>query len=149
MDKAPSKPLLTGNLANTLTQMLRYGLNCCAVLIVKLVLIVVLSLWLSPPIAYLLIHVVTFFLSYLIHARRTFGVSYSWRGVRNYFAAVAVFKAFDYLMFNVLLIAFHVTAPVSVFLASCLQAVLKFFVVRRALAGKLQSATQGGAAEPC
>jgi hypothetical protein len=149
MARVPSNPVLAGNLATTLTQMLRYGINCCAVLVVKVILIVVLTLWLPAPLAYLLIHVVTFFLSYLIHARSTFGVGYSWQGIRNYFGAVALFKAFDYLVFNVLLIAFQVAAPVSVFLASCLEAVLKFFVVRRALAGKLEATGQKGVAEPC
>jgi hypothetical protein len=117
---------------STFRQMVRYGVNCGLVLGVKLVLIVALSPWLAPAISYLLIHVVTFFLSYAIHTRHTFRTAFSGAGMVNYLMAVAGFKLFDYLLFN-LLVAWEFNAPFSVILASAIEAVARFLVVRRIL----------------
>jgi hypothetical protein len=143
MPDTGSRPARSSDFLVTGMQLLRYGTNCGGVLLVKLLLIVILGRGMTPAIAYLLIHGITFFLSYLIHARHTFDVGYSWGGLRRYFGAVALFKLFDYCVFSVLLLACQVTAPASVFLASCLEAVLKFFVVRRALARSVASVPDG------
>ena len=89
--------------------------------------------WMTAAIAYFIIHIVTFFLSYLIHVVVTFKRDFSWQGIRGYFIAVIGFKIFDYAIFNAILAAFTVTAPVGVFVASSLEAILKFFVVRHFL----------------
>ena len=136
MVDAPSRPLAvceTTGLARLFGQMLRYGLNCGVVLVVKLLLTAAITIWLTPVIAYLCVHVVTFFVSYAIHARATFGVAYSWAHVRKYFSAVIGFKLLDYLVFTVLLSAFHIDAILCVVLASVAVMLLRFMVVRKIL----------------
>ena len=119
--------------SKTVLQMIRYALNCSVVFLVKLALVVVLTAWLVPSVAYFLVHIVTFFLSYALHCRRTFGVEFSRSGLKNYFVAVILFKILDYAAFGVLVMAFELTAPLSVFLVSAVEAIIKFFAVRHAL----------------
>ena len=50
-----------------------------------------------------------------------------------YFSVVIGFKMFDYILFNVLLIAFSIDAPLGILIASGIEALAKFFVVRKAM----------------
>ncbi len=122
----------TSDLAATTMQLARYGVNCCVVLAVKLILIVLLTPWLVPAVAYLIVHIVTFFLSYAIHVRQTFRTRHSRSTLLGYLGAVSGFKVLDYLLFT-LLVSWNLAAPLSVLVASSLEAVVKFFVVRRVL----------------
>lgn len=114
-------------------QLFRYAFNCGIVLVFKLALAWLLLLVLLPAIAYFLVHIGTFFVSYAIHARVTFGVAYSRAHVRQYFSAVIGFKVLDYLVFTVLFAALQIDALLSVFLASLAVMLLRFAVVRRIL----------------
>ncbi len=65
-------------------QLIRYAANCFVVLGIKLVLVWFLTIWLAPMIAYFFVHIATFFISYGIHTRRTFRVSFSRLQLKNF-----------------------------------------------------------------
>lgn len=138
---SPSKAIATRNPLSTpvnlrgaaVWQLLRYVLSCGSVLALKVILTSLLIRWTSPMLAYVLVHVVTFFVSYALHTRLTFNVAFSWVKLRQYFAAVIGFKLLDYLLFAVLFAAFQIDAVLAVLLASLLIFATRFVVVRRIL----------------
>ena len=117
----------------TLRQLLRYAISCGFVLVSKLAMTWVLIPWLPPPLAYLLVHGATFFISYSVHTRFSFISAYSWRRLKTYFAAVILFKVADFMLFTVLFATFNVNAMPAVLLASVAIMLFRFLVVRRVL----------------
>lgn len=88
----------------------------------------------APPLAaYLVTHVVVFFVSYGLHARLAFGRTVSLASLGSYAKTVAAFKALDYLVFSVLFRYLSVDALAGVLIASAAVMALRFVAVRKAL----------------
>ena len=114
-------------------QLLRYACSCGLVLATKLALTWLLIQWLLPLLAYLLVHVVTFFVSYSLHSRFSFQAAYSWNKLRQYGTTVIAFKIIDYLLFAVLFTYWEIEALWAVLVASLMVMLLRFLVVRQVL----------------
>ena len=133
-----------GRFATFRGQFVRYGLSSGLLLLAKLCLIFLLIQWLHAWAAYLAVHVLIFFMSYALHSLVTFRRPLCWPGIRRYFAAVIVFKAFDYGVFNLLFVSLQMTATWCVLFASLSEAVLRFLLVRKALHREVQMGTSPG-----
>lgn len=120
----------------TVLQFIRYGINCGFVLATKLALTWLLLNFLLPTVAYAIVHVATFFVSYAIHTKVTFKVDFGWRQLRQYFVTVIGFKILDYFLFGVLLAVLHIDAIVAVLIASIAVLALRFLIVRKVLKRK-------------
>ena len=119
--------------SKSLVEMMRYATNCGFVLATKLLLTWLFVFWLNPSLAYLVVHVIIFFVSYTLHSKVTFKTKVSWSSLRAYFGAVIGFKCLDYLIFSVLLAALNMTAGFCVLAASICVMFVRFVVVRKVL----------------
>jgi len=117
-------------------ELARYGFSCGLVLALKLGVMALCLQVMSPLPGYVVVHVVTFLGSYLVHTTISFaGAERSWRSMGRYLQSVLAFKLLDYLVFSVVLVAFDVQAMLSVVIASMAILLLRFLVVRRVLRG--------------
>lgn len=123
--------------ATTLAQFARFTFSCAIALGSKLG-----TMWLClklfpAMVSYLIVQVVVFFVSYLLHTYFSFksrGLSSGtmWR----YFTTVISFKVVDYLVFSVIFAYFQINAMAAVLIASLLIMVVRFAAVRKALIHK-------------
>jgi len=118
----------------TIAQFARFACSCALALGSKLG-----TMWLclkfAPPlVSYLIVQVVVFFISYLLHATVSFrSHDFSLSTIWRYFTTVISFKVVDYLVFSVIFAYFHIDAMAAVLIASLLIMVVRFTAVRRAL----------------
>lgn len=118
----------------TLAQFSRFTCSCAVALGSKLG-----TMWLclklfSPMISYLIVQVVVFFISYLLHTFFSFksqkaSLTAMWR----YFSTVISFKVIDYLVFSVIFAYLQIDAMAAVLIASLLIMVVRFTAIRKAL----------------
>lgn len=120
-------------IAKLLKPFLRYGVNSALVLCIKLSMAWLLLQCFSPSLAYLLIHILIFFVSYLIHARWSFRVKTSSTGIFQYFRVVILFKCADYLCFSILLVWLKIEALWCITFATLLVACARFIAVNRVM----------------
>lgn len=112
---------------------IRYVLNCCFVLGVKMLATTGLTEVVDGMVAYALALAVTSIVSYFLHSRLTFSAKYSLSSFLRYFRTLAVFNGVDYLMFSVLFKIWDVQAPVAVLCASIAIFLFRFFAVKKVL----------------
>ena len=118
----------------TIAQFTRFSCSCALALGSKLG-----TMWLclkfAPPmVSYLIVQVVVFFISYLLHATVSFrSRDFSLRTIWRYFTTVISFKVVDYLVFSVVFAYLHIDAMAAVLIASLLIMLVRFTAVRRAL----------------
>ena len=118
---------------STAVEFIRYAAVCGFVLGVKTGLTWLMAMALPAMIAYLIVHVIIFFVSYVSHCRVTFRTTGGTRKIRDYFLSVIGFKVADYLIFAVAFKAFHLNSVLSVLVASAGVMVVRFIVVRKVL----------------
>ncbi len=111
---------------------LRYAVACCLMLGLKVLIASLLSFWLTPVAAYLIVHVIVFFVSYAIHSKFTFNVPRTRQSLSKYFQAVVVFKIIDVAGFT-LLSSYGLDTLASILIASAFEFVIRFVLVRGAL----------------
>lgn len=120
--------------ATTLAQFTRFTCSCAVALGSKLG-----TMWLclkvfSPMVSYLIVQVVVFFVSYLLHTFFSFkSAELSLGAMWRYFTTVISFKVVDYLVFSVIFAYLHIDAMAAVLIASLLIMVVRFSAVRKAL----------------
>lgn len=118
----------------TLTQFARFSCSCAVALGSKLG-----TMWLClklfpAMVSYLIVQVVVFFISYLLHTFFSFkAAKLSLGAMGRYFTTVISFKVVDYLVFSVIFAYFHIDAMAAVLIASLLIMVVRFTAVRKAL----------------
>lgn len=118
----------------TMAQFARFSCSCALALGSKLG-----TMWLclklfSPMMSYLIVQVVVFFISYLLHTFFSFkSAELSLTAMWRYFTTVISFKVVDYLVFSVIFAYFHIDAMAAVLIASLLIMVVRFTAVRKAL----------------
>lgn len=115
------------------TTLLKYGLSCSFVLISKIALTACFMTFLTGSFAYLLTHVLTFFISYETHTRFSFTVEKSELSLLKYFRTVIFFKVLDFLTFSVVFEHLKINAPISIIIASGLIFIIRFVFVKKAL----------------
>ncbi|MGJ8638930.1 MAG: GtrA family protein [Opitutaceae bacterium] len=112
----------------------KYGINSASVLAIKLSITwILLQLLLSPFIAYAIVHVVIFFVSYFIHTKWSFNVQRSKKSITRYFQAVIIFKIIDYLTFSILFSLLNIDALIAVILATLTIACFRFLTLNKML----------------
>lgn len=131
--RQPARAVGNASRSKSLFELLRYAANCGLVLAAKLLLTCLLVRWLNASLAYFVVHVIIFFVSYSLHSAVTFKVGFSWSNLRKYFAAVAIFKLLDYALFNAAFATLGVTAAWCVLAASFVDFILRFVVTRYVL----------------
>lgn len=110
---------------------LRFCLSCGLALGFKLTCTWIFLPFVDGLVAYLIAHILTFFCSYLAHARFTFRADYSWGSLFAYLRAVIYFKIIDYGFFSIAFAYFKINATWSILISTALLLVLRFFIVRR------------------
>lgn len=81
-------------------------------------------------VAYSLVHIAVFFLSYFLHVGFTFKQKHSWHSLKVYFKTVLGFKVLDYFVFAVVFTSFEVSSKLAIVLATGILFLLRFSVLR-------------------
>jgi putative flippase GtrA len=121
----------------TLAQFARFACSCAVALGSKLG-----TMWLClklfpAMVSYLIVQVVVFFVSYLLHTFFSFKSQKLSSGTMwRYFTTVISFKVVDYLVFSVIFAYLQINAMAAVLIASLLIMLVRFAAVRKALIHK-------------
>lgn len=81
-------------------------------------------------VAYSLVHVAVFFLSYFLHVGFTFKQKHTLKSLKIYFKTVLGFKLLDYFVFAVVFTGFEVSSKFAIVLATGILFLLRFGVLR-------------------
>lgn len=114
---------------------IRYGMGSSFVLGVKLIFTYLALFLLNPLWAYLLVHVLIFFVSYKVHTVWSFRVQGGTTSMLSYLRTVLIFKAADYFIFSIVFSLFEIQALWCVMIATLFVAIIRYACVRRALEG--------------
>lgn len=131
-------------LSNSFT---RYGMGSFFVLGVKLIFTYLALFLLNPLWAYLLVHILIFFVSYKVHTVWSFRVQGGTTSMLSYLRTVLIFKAADYFIFSVVFSLFGIQALWCVMIATLFVAIIRYACVRRALEGTPSEPLRGNAAQ--
>jgi len=119
---------------NTLTQFARFSCSCALALGSKLGTMWVCLKIFPAMVSYMIVQVVVFFVSYLLHSTVSFrSREISGETMWRYFTTVVSFKAVDYLVFSVVFAYLGIDAMAAVVIASLLIMMVRFTAVRKAL----------------
>ncbi len=118
---------------NSIVSGFRYSMSCLLSLGIKLILFELLSYQWGEQLAYGLVQIPVFFSSYYLHSANSFQTPMNWRSVWNYLKVGILFQALDVLVFSIAFQYFNIHDQVSVFLATSLMFVVRYFWIKRAL----------------
>ncbi len=108
----------------------RFGITGLVLLSIKLLLMSLLKNWMTPLIAYAIIHVLIFFMSYLLHSKFTFKKALAWGKLGAFFKAVILIKAFDYVLFSILFVRFDINSNASILTATLVVLIFRYLSLK-------------------
>jgi len=118
-----------------LHEILHYGAGSLLMLAAKIGLMQGAIALLSELTAYAVVQVLVFVGSYLLHARITFDVRLSLRGLLTYLRTMIVFQTLDWLVFAVAFTRLGIDSVPAILTATAVVFVIRFLFVRRTLRG--------------